>query len=187
MKRGVLVDFGLAHYEEEYIGHNEEEKVDYVPLLPPRKPGYYIKEMRPSFHAERAGTRGFRAIEVLLKSYRQTQKLDVWSVGVCLLCLATKQFPFFSSPDDANALVEVACIFGQDVMQKACAVYDREWQSRIPTVPKTKVPFKKIIESLNPNFKVDQSMLSFLDTCFEVDYKKRSSCCQLLQHPYLKE
>lgn len=49
--------------------------------------------------------------------------LDIWSVGVTLLCLVTRRFPFFTSTDDTEALVEIAAIFGKKRMEKCAALH----------------------------------------------------------------
>ena len=42
--------------------------------------------------ASRAGTGGFRPPEVLLKSSKQDQKIDVWAAGVCLIIVLARRF-----------------------------------------------------------------------------------------------
>lgn len=61
--------------------------------------------------------------------------IDVWSAGVVLLSLLSKQFPFFNSTDDQDAIVEIACIFGSRPMEKCAARYDRRWSTNLPGVP----------------------------------------------------
>jgi len=61
--------------------------------------------------ADRAGTPGFRAPEVLLGSLEQGPALDVWAAGVCLFSLLTRRYPpFGSGPEvrqDETALLQV--------------------------------------------------------------------------------
>lgn len=52
----------------------------------------FQKDMRPSMKAQRAGTRGFRAPEVLLKVFQQDYAIDIWSAGVILLTLLTRRY-----------------------------------------------------------------------------------------------
>lgn len=59
--------------------------------LPSEKVGYPDKDTRPVSKANRAGTRGFRAPEVLLKCGEQTGALDVWAAGIILLFFLTKK------------------------------------------------------------------------------------------------
>jgi cell division control protein 7 len=116
-RHGVLIDFGLAQPEPK----PQENKYRYAKqntLLKTKKPGYLLNDTRPSIRASRAGTRGFRAPEVLFKVVYQTCAIDIWSVGVILLSFFTGQFPFFQSEDDTEALLEIAHIFGKDEMTK---------------------------------------------------------------------
>ena len=63
-------------------------------------------------HAARAGTPGFRPPEVLLKCHTQTVAVDMWAVGVVLLSLLARAYPFFRSPDDMTAVSELCTLFG---------------------------------------------------------------------------
>jgi serine/threonine protein kinase len=86
---------------------------------------------RPAKHANRAGTRGFRAPEVLFKCQSQStsssphgsgvdEEIDIWSCGVILLSFLSIRFPFFNSTDDVDAMIELTSIFGRHNME-ACA------------------------------------------------------------------
>jgi len=75
-----------------------------------RHPSKPPKEKLPS--VGRAGTRGFRAPEVLLKVPLQTVAIDVWSAGIIFLCILSRRYPFFNAPDDPTALGEVIEFFG---------------------------------------------------------------------------
>ena len=57
--------------------------------------------------ANRGGTRGFRAPEVLLKVMHQTTAIDIWSAGVILLSMLCSRFPVLSPSDDDVALLEI--------------------------------------------------------------------------------
>lgn len=80
--------------------------------------GYPKHETRRHRRANRAGTRGFRAPEVLMKCSFQTQKIDIWSVGVILLSFISRRFPIFQSMDDIDAFLEICCICGIKRMQE---------------------------------------------------------------------
>ena len=83
--------------------------------------GYIQNDTRPVLRAERAGTRGFRAPEVLFRVTSQTTAIDIWSVGVILLSIVTNQYPFFQSNTDADALLEIAGVFGKKEIKKLAA------------------------------------------------------------------
>lgn len=100
---------------------------------------------RPVSKANRAGTRGFRAPEVLLKCNEQTggmyqrhlwstghhsdkpplTAIDIWSVGMIMLFFLTGKFPLFQSNDDIEALMEIACIIGKRRMELAATLHCR--------------------------------------------------------------
>lgn len=86
-------------------------------------PGYIKKETRPSVHAERAGTRGFRPPEVLLKCPDQTVAIDIWAVGVIMLAFLTKRYPLFNARDDQEALLEISTIFGKRRMEQVAVLH----------------------------------------------------------------
>ncbi|CAE6530668.1 unnamed protein product [Rhizoctonia solani] len=80
---------------------------------------------RPRVKANRAGTRGFRAPEVLFKCESQTVALDVWSAGIILLACLSGKFPLFNSNDDTEALAEIAAIVGRNKMEKCAMLHSK--------------------------------------------------------------
>jgi serine/threonine protein kinase len=60
-----------------------------------------------------------------------TVALDIWSVGVTLLCFLTRRFPFFASNDDTEALMEIAAIFGKKGVEKCAAVHSASYTDSI--------------------------------------------------------
>ncbi|KAK4536370.1 hypothetical protein CDCA_CDCA08G2395 [Cyanidium caldarium] len=77
-------------------------------------------------NAPRAGTRGFRAPEVLFRSHRQDTKIDVWSAGVIFLSILSCRYPFFQAEDDRDAIAELAQLFGTAAMERAARACGRE-------------------------------------------------------------
>ncbi|KAK9766367.1 Cell division control protein 7, variant 2 [Basidiobolus ranarum] len=144
-KQGALVDFGLAQREDgtpkeypkpkssnaESTGSSENKPNGLLTSPPPcivdqeGRPGYLKNDPRPAVRANRAGTRGFRAPEVLFKHVHQTGAIDIWSTGVILLCVMSQRFPFFNSNSDQEALLEIACLFGKKAMQHAAALLSK--------------------------------------------------------------
>lgn len=80
--------------------------------------GHMVPENRKKQHVNRAGTRGFRPPEVLLKVSAQSPAIDVWAAGVILLSFLSGRFPFFASNDDTDALAELATTFGCQRMRR---------------------------------------------------------------------
>ncbi|KAI3404358.2 CDC7 [Candida oxycetoniae] len=150
--RGVLVDFGLAEKQVINSPSSNASHITACPCLNNRDKssgggsggsgasaatishksiskrfhvkGAYLKtDNRPPRRANRAGTRGFRAPEVLFKCTNQTTQIDVWSAGVIGLSFLTRKFPLFNSPDDTDAIVELALIFGYDQLVRCAALH----------------------------------------------------------------
>ncbi|KAF9375918.1 hypothetical protein CPC16_000452 [Podila verticillata] len=115
-----------------------------------REIGYIKKDNRPCLKVNRAGTRGFRAPEILMKHVYQTVSLDIWAVGVILLCFLTGRFPFFNSNDDADALLEIAIVFGQTEMKKVAATFNRSFITNVPSVKKRSITFGRLARLLHP-------------------------------------
>lgn len=38
--------------------------------------------------------------------------VDIWAVGIILLCILSRCYPFFDAPDDLTALAEQITLFG---------------------------------------------------------------------------
>lgn len=149
-KRGVLVDFGLAESADDAFsrkltcpctvgGQLIDEASSGIEIK-----GYPIDDDRPARRANRAGTRGFRAPEVLLKCPSQTMKIDIWSAGVILLSLLSRRFPFFDSQDDVDAIVELASIFGIHKMKHCAALHGLGFDTNLPTLNSTSRSFSEI-------------------------------------------
>lgn len=220
-RRGVLVDFGLA--EREGVDNkpclcHEEPQVRRQRLRQsaafasaaaahaggPSQPGYPKNDTRPSRRANRAGTRGFRAPEVLFKCTEQTTKLDVWSAGVILLTILCRRFPFFNSADDVEAMIEIATIFGAKRMRQAGQLHGCVFDTNIPTIGGAGFSFEKIMlwstcrsdpkGSGSSNGGAGGSQLTdderaaieFLKLCMELDPSKRISAENALRHSFLQ-
>ena len=104
-----LIDFGLAEKEKDRLmaGEGRHKKV--------------------GDGANRGGTRGFRAPEVLLKVVHQTTAIDIWSAGVILLSMLCSRFPVLSHSDDDVALLEITA--GTAPSQPSnCVLYFVPWR-----------------------------------------------------------
>ena len=67
---------------------------------------------KPSQNTPRAGTPGFRAPEVLMKSPEQSTAVDIWAAGVTMLCILSARYPFFKAQNDMEALAQIVTLFG---------------------------------------------------------------------------
>ncbi len=86
----------------------------------------YRNHSVPAMQAPRAGTRGFRAPEVLLKCPNQTVAIDIWSAGVIFLCVLSTRYPFFNSPEDLVALAEIGALCGTKEVKEAALKLGRK-------------------------------------------------------------
>ena len=159
--------------------------------------GYPKNDQRPSRRANRAGTRGFRAPEVLFKCTAQETAIDIWSAGVILLTILSKRFPFFNSADDVEAMIEIATIFGHKKMKSCAYLHGAVFETNIPTIGNGGFTLEKIIlwstcrndggENSKPLTKDELDAVKFLGRCFELDPARRISAQQALEHSFLKE
>lgn len=148
--KGVLVDFGLAEKVPLSLSASNrstnlcpcitKDKNPAVKAHSKRlniKAAYPKQDQRPPRRANRAGTRGFRAPEVLLKCTNQSVKIDIWSAGIICLSLLARKFPLFNSPDDIDALVEILLLFGVEKLQKCAELHGCGLEINIPDVSLT--------------------------------------------------
>ena len=207
-EQGVLVDFGLAEREgtdnsyclcTEVSARRRVKIENSYAAKNPSAPAYPKNDTRPSRRANRAGTRGFRAPEVLFKCASQTTKIDVWSVGVILLTMLAQRFPFFNSSDDIDAMIEITSIVGKRRMAACALLHGAVFDCTIPTVGEKGFPFEKLIlwstcranvgdrdseekEELDYG---ERLAIKFLERCMDLDPKKRVSATEALQHDFL--
>jgi cell division control protein 7 len=210
-QKGVLVDFGLAeregtdwhHCNCQYSSEDRRYRVqnslyssirtqyrDAGQLPPP--PAYPKEDSRNSRRANRAGTRGFRAPEVLLKCTSQTCIIDIWSCGIILLTLLSRRFPFFHSADDIDAFIELCSIFGKRRMNEAALLHGQVLQTNIPTISENGHSWEKILLWCTERRKTDlpltdeeKEAVQFMSLCLELDPSKRISAEEALEHPFL--
>lgn len=205
-KHGVLVDFGLAEREgtdwqpcfcQEHKEKRRERFLNSYAVQQLQQSadllsaGYPKQDSRPSRRANRAGTRGFRAPEVLLKCTAQTTKIDIWSAGVILLTLLGRRFPFFNSADDIDAMIEIASIFGKKKMQGVAAMHGSVFEINIETIGEKGFTLQKIVlwascrekdeDGLHPGEAQAVNLLSWL---LELDPHKRYSAKDALEHDF---
>lgn len=147
VKRGVLVDFGLAEKAPDPSRFKCVCKTQGAGMRDVKPMNGYPKhDTRPGRRANRAGTRGFRAPEVLLKCPDQAPKIDMWSAGVLLLSFLSKRFPFFNSMDDNEALLEIATIFGRRKMEACALLHGAVFETTIPTIKDAPYQFETLVE-----------------------------------------
>ena len=142
--------------------------------------------------ASRAGTRGFRAPEVLWRFEKQTTAIDVWSVGVVMLSLLTRRYPFFHSPDDMTGLAELITIFGFERLRNAAARCDKQLQLDGPDseqLGKGCSSLRALVQDLCPEMysQTPSDAYSLLDALLEPAHDDRITASDALQHPFIKK
>ncbi|KAJ2535023.1 Cell division control protein 7 [Coemansia sp. RSA 1935] len=195
-RHGVLVDFGLAERENDQEATRARRALQMDASTATRlfrsfdargRPGVPRKDTRPGLRANRAGTRGFRAPEVLLKVARQAVAIDMWSVGVILLCLLTRRFPFFQSTDDTEALLEIAVLFGRLEMERAVAELGRTFLTNVPTVKDRAIRFESLAKAYNAEGFADlpPDVFDLLRKLLTLSPATRITAAEALQHPFI--
>ncbi|ORZ15648.1 kinase-like domain-containing protein [Absidia repens] len=218
MKTGMLIDFGLAQREEETKPPEPPKSNSPIRLNMIRKPARstssstFKQKQTPStpaalassnsqplptsvpmkaIRANRAGTRGFRAPEVLLRVTHQTVAIDIWSVGVILLSLLSGRYPFFIAHDEGDSLIEIASIFGMTEMKDY-----RTFETNIETIPPSRKSLSKLCQVLNTEkFKLwaeddkqnVQNAIDLVGKMLALDYRKRITAEDALKHPFLSD
>ncbi|KAJ4991415.1 hypothetical protein SVAN01_03062 [Stagonosporopsis vannaccii] len=209
LQRGVLVDFGLAeregtdwhpcacHLTDEDRRHRVTHSVYAQTQSSGHNASSYPKnDTRNSRRANRAGTRGFRAPEVLLKCTQQTCSLDMWSVGVILLTMLSRRFPFFHSADDIDALLEIATIFGRKKMRETSLLHGQVFETNIPSYSESGHSLEKIIlwctgrtgDKTAPKKELEgdeKEAVQFLYRLMECNPAKRITADEALRHPFI--
>lgn len=153
--------------------------------------------------ANRAGTRGFRAPEVLLKCQDQTPAVDVWSAGIILLAFLTKRFPIFNANTDVEALLELTVIFGKSKIGRCALLHNRTFHCTVPLERPEGFKVFDLILKLNPDIMTPlphtpdegyldeyvedvQMAMDLCRVCLHVDVTRRWTAEECLEHPFLR-
>ncbi|CAO1634926.1 unnamed protein product [Sympodiomycopsis kandeliae] len=185
-------------------------KITKKSMGPPQKIeriGYHKEEKRGGVRANRAGTRGFRAPEVLFKCQDQTAAVDVWSAGIILLAFLTKRFPIFNANTDVEALLELMIIFGKSKMSRCALLHNRTFHCTVPSERPEGFKIAEFIQKLNPEIMnppepskenggqvpdPDEYLedvrlaMDLCRVCLHVDVTRRWTAEECLEHPFLR-
>ncbi|CAH1785729.1 unnamed protein product [Owenia fusiformis] len=154
--------------------------------------------------APRAGTPGFRAPEVLMKSPDQTTAVDIWSAGVMFLSLLSGRYPFFRAPDDMTALAQIIALMGSNQVKEAAKhigkdiichptvpaldlkiLCEKLRNSTTQTKPKTKSMDKENpVKSKNSWDNVPQDAYDLLYKLLDLNPHTRITAESALEHPF---
>lgn len=73
-----------------------------------------------------------------------------------MLCFLTRRFPFFTSNDDTEALMEIAAIFGKARMEKCAAMHCRSFLTNVPNIEEPEYgSLHELVRRINPNIFVE--------------------------------
>lgn len=127
----------------------------------------------------------------------------MWSVGVILLTILTKRFPFFNSADDVDAIIEIATITGKYRMRNCAAIHGCSFETNIPTVGEKGFSWEKIVLWATsrtgvknpttgktedaPLTKDEQCAITLMDRLFDLDPLTRITATEALEHEFLAE
>lgn len=126
---------------------------------------------------------------MLLKCQTQTVAVDMWAVGVILLSILARSYPFFRAPDDMTALAELMTLCGTKQLQTAAKRYGRRL-----TVSHMKegCDLATVCRQLGargedpPPSLVTEEAVSLLKLLLRLDYRDRVSASQAANHPFVR-
>ncbi|KAI9021641.1 kinase-like domain-containing protein [Phycomyces nitens] len=154
--------------------------------------GYMINDQRRAIRANRAGTKGFRAPEVLMRVVHQTTAIDIWSVGVIFLSILSGSYPFFLANDEADSLLEMACLFGLNAMKECASSHNRTFETNIPSINQGPYNLGSICKTLNSRMfeswnQTDlKNAIDLMNKCLALKSDDRITAAEALDHPFLK-
>ncbi|CAA0838071.1 Protein kinase superfamily protein [Striga hermonthica] len=136
-----------------------------------------------------AGTKGFKAPEVLFRSLHQGPKVDIWSAGVTLLYLMIGRAPFTGDAD--QNIKEIAKLRGSEDLWELARLHDRE--SSFPRdlfdakyLTSTKLGDWCARNTRRPGFlqAIPRSLFDLVDKCLIVNPRHRISADEALSHEF---
>ncbi|GFQ03998.1 cell division cycle 7-related protein kinase [Phtheirospermum japonicum] len=136
-----------------------------------------------------AGTKGFKAPEVLFRSLHQGPKADVWSAGVTLLYMMIGRAPFIGDTD--QNIKEIAKLRGSEDLWEVAKLHNHE--SLFPTdlldvkyLSPTKLRDWCAQNTRRPDFleAMPRSLFDLVDKCLMVNQRHRISAEEALVHEF---
>jgi cell division control protein 7 len=120
----------------------------------------------------------------------------MWSVGVILLTMLSRRFPFFHSADDIDALLEISTIFGRKKMKETALLHGQVFETNIPSYSESGHSLEKIIlwctgrtgDKTAPKKELEEDekeAVQFLQRLMECNPAKRITADEALHHPFI--
>ncbi|XP_022737174.1 probable serine/threonine-protein kinase cdc7 [Durio zibethinus] len=136
-----------------------------------------------------AGTKGFRAPEVLFRSQHQGTKIDVWSAGVTLLYLMIGKSPFFGDPE--QNIKDIAKLTGSEDLWEVAKLHNRESSFPEELYDKQSLTSMNLREWCQMNTKrrgflqeIPSSLYDLVDKCLTVNPRLRITAEDALKHEF---
>ncbi|XP_050378291.1 uncharacterized protein LOC126795506 [Argentina anserina] len=136
-----------------------------------------------------AGTKGFRAPEVLLRSPHQGPKIDIWSAGVTLLYLLIGRTPFLGEPE--LNIKDIAKLRGSEDLWEVAKLHDRESSFPVELYNTDCLPSIKLKDWCRRNTKrpdfleeIPRPLFDLVDKCLMVNPRVRLSAEEALKHEF---
>lgn len=154
---------------------------------------------KPELNVPRAGTPGFRAPEILLRSTQQSAKLDIWSAGVIFASILSGRYPFFRCMDDFTCIAEIVTVFGSSRVRRAaaalgkCLVLSGAHRKTPPVDLKVLCTrLRASLEAAQPEsvlvgFQAPDSAYDLLTHLLDPNPFTRYSAAEALNHPFFRE
>jgi len=112
----------------------------------------------------------------------------MWAVGVILLSILSRSYPFFRAPDDMTALAELMTLCGTKQVQAAAKRYGRRLTI---SHMKEECDLASVCKQLGARgeepspFIVTEDAISLLKRLLRLDYRDRITASQALEHPFV--
>ncbi|KAG8476845.1 hypothetical protein CXB51_030155 [Gossypium anomalum] len=137
-----------------------------------------------------AGTKGFRAPEVLFRSQHQGPKIDIWSAGVTLLYLMIGKSPFISDPE--QNINDIAKLRGSEDLWEVAKLHNRESSFPEELYGKQSLTSMNLRQWCRINTKrrdflteIPSSLYDLVDNCLTVNPRLRITAEDALKHEFL--
>ncbi|EPS70415.1 hypothetical protein M569_04345, partial [Genlisea aurea] len=136
-----------------------------------------------------AGTKGYKAPEVLLRSLYQGTKVDIWSAGVTLLCLMIGRTPF--SGDSEQNIKEIAMLRGSEDVWEVAKLHNQETLFPQDLLDVKYLSPVKLEDWCSENTRrpdlmksMPRSLFDLVDKCLTVNPRRRISAEEALRHEF---
>lgn len=135
------------------------------------------------------GTKGFRAPEVLFKSFHQGCKIDIWSAGVTMLYLMIGRAPFGGDPE--QNIKEIAKLRGSEELWEVAKLHNCESSFPVDLLEVGSLKSLELSDWCAKNSRraefhelIPESLFDLVDKCLAVNPRRRFSAEEALMHRF---